>query len=117
MTRKKQDPIEAAKKLLERKGYTVKANRPDPRIGDVVRFRDEAGSDGGKLKTVLITFHQIKPSALDDVWAFGGVYVHSGTYEAMYTEPVWIDSVEWAKDDGQYEVIGHVDLSKFTTVL
>ena len=30
MTRKKQDPILAAKKLLESKGYTVKANRPDP---------------------------------------------------------------------------------------
>lgn len=114
MTRKKQDPIEAAKKLLESKGYTVKTNRPDPRIGDVVRFRDDASDT---LNTVLITFHQTKPSALDDVWAFGGVHIHSGAYDDMFTESMWIDSVEWAKDDGQYEVVGHVDLSKFTTVL
>ena len=113
MTRKKQDPIEAAKKLLESKGYTVKTNRPDPRIGDVVKFKD----DYAKLNTMLVTFNQTDSTGPDDVYRFGGCVVHSGTYEAMYTEPVWIDSVEWAKDDGQYEVIGHVDLSKFTTVL
>ena len=114
MTTKKQDPTEAAKKLLESKGYTVKANRPDPRIGDVVRFKDAQNLE---LYNMLVTFHQTDSTGPDDVYRFGGVYVHSGTYEAMYTEPVWIDSVEWAKDDGQYEVIGHVDLSKFTTVL
>jgi hypothetical protein len=115
MTRKKQDPIEAAKKLLESKGYTVKANRPDPRIGDVVKVWDEAGMK--VLHTMLVAFHQTDSTGPDDTYHFGGVYVHSGTYDAMYTEPVWIDSVEWAKDDGQYEVVGHVDLSKFTTVL
>jgi hypothetical protein len=113
-TRKKQDPILAAKKLLESKGYTVKAVRPDPRIGDVVRIWENGG---GVLCNMLVTFNQTDSTGPDDTFRFGGVYVHSGTYEAMYTEPVWIDSEEWAKDDGQYEVIGHVDLSKFTTVL
>lgn len=114
--KKKQDPILAAKKLLESKGYTVKVNRPDPRIGDVVRvwaWEDKRGV----LCDMLVTFNQTDSTGPDDVYRFGGVYVHCGTYEAMYTELVWIDSEEWAKDDGQYEVIGHVDLSKLTTVL
>jgi hypothetical protein len=114
MSRKKQDPILAAKRLLESKGYTVKTNRPDPRIGDVVRFRDDTSDT---LNSVLITFHQTEPTGPDDSFVFGGVHIHSGTYDTMFTESMWIDSEEWAKDDGQYEVIGHVDLSKFTTVL
>lgn len=104
---KKKDPIAEAKALLTANGYEVKSRRPDPKIGDVVRFRDD-GMD------VLIAFHQTDAIERGDEYVFGGVPMHIGGYDDIYTEPMWIDRNEWAKDDGQYEVIGHVDLTKYT---
>lgn len=100
--------IAAAKKLLEAEGYTLTKKRPDPRIGDVVRFY---GDDGDH--DVLITFHQTDDATPDDVYDFGGVIVSEQGYADQYTEACWIDRDEWAKDDGQYEVVGHVNLDKW----
>ena len=107
---KKKTPIEAAKALLEKNGYTVKAIRPDPKIGDVVRTYE----DDGSYNDVLITFREIDNSAHGDGFEFGGVAVSEAKREDQYPDMLWIDSAKWAKDDGQYQVIGHVDLSKFT---
>lgn len=103
--------INRAKRLLEKNGYTVAKYRPDPRIGDVVRFHE-----GDKPYDVLITFYQTDSVTPEDVYAFGGVQVGRGTYLQLCTEPLWIDQNEWQKDDGQYEVIGHIDLSGITLI-
>lgn len=108
---KKTNPITAAKNLLERSGYSVKKKRDDPKIGDVIRFYDGCSDP----YNVLITFHQTKPDNADDVWDFGGVIVSEGLYEDMNSDACWIDRNEWARDDGQYTVIGHIDLSKALT--
>lgn len=108
--------INAAKKLLEKEGFTVTKTKPgyeviqkrtDPRIGDVVRFHMDMNCD------VLVTFHQTDDASTDDVYSFGGVVVSEQNYNDMHTEHFWIDRNEWAKDDGKYEVIGHVDLDKW----
>jgi len=99
--------INAAMKLLKQEGYTVTKKRPDPRIGDVVRFTDDDGT-----YDVLITFHVLGRN--EDAYEYGGVTVSEQDYKDQYTEACWIDRNEWAKDDGQYEVIGHVDLTKWT---
>ena len=109
MSTKTLPKINAAKKLLEKAGYTVTMNRPDPRIGDVVRFK----SSDSTYEDMLITFHQLDPATADDVYDFGGVIVSEKRYADIYTEPCWIDRDEWAKDDGTYEVIGHVNLDKW----
>ena len=110
MPTKKPLTIAASKKLLEANGYTVNKCREDPKIGDVVRM----GRDNGDTMDILITFHQTDDATDDDIFDFGGVEVAIGTYDQLYTEPCWIDRDEWAKDDGQYQVVGHVDLSGFT---
>ncbi len=110
MPTKKPLTIAASKKLLEANGYTVNKCREDPKIGDVVRM----GRDNGDTMDILITFHQTDDATDDDIFDFGGVEVAVGTYKQLYTEPCWIDRDEWAKDDGQYQVVGHVDLSEFT---
>ena len=110
MPTKKPLTVAAAKKLLEANGYTVNKRREDPKIGDVVRMDD----GDGKTMDILITFHQTDITGPDDVFTYGGVEVAVGTYHQLYTEPCWIDRDEWAKDDGQYKVVGHVDLSGFT---
>lgn len=102
--------ITAAKKLLESNGYEVKMKRPDPKIGDVVRF--DTDEDG--ICDVLITFHQTDDTTIDDVYDFGGVVVSEGRWDDLNTDAHWIDREEWAKDDGQYTIVGHVDLSKYT---
>lgn len=96
--------IEAAKNLLQKEGYEIKKPRPDPRIGDVVRIK---GS--GKTFDALIVFHETS----DADYQYGGVEVSTGDYCHIYTENLWIDREEWAKDDGQYTVIGHVNLDKW----
>jgi hypothetical protein len=109
----KKSPILTAVDLLKKNGYTVTKKRADPRIGDVVRFRDELTD--GVPDEVLITFHQTEPDPgnTEDVWDFGGVIVSKKKWVEQYTEAMWIDRNEWAKDDGQYEVIGHVNLDKY----
>ena len=100
--------IAAAKKLLEAEGYTLTKKRPDPRIGDVVRFYgDDEDYD------VLITFHQLDDATPEDTYDFGGVIVSERKYEYQHTDSMWIDRDEWAKDDGQYEVVGHMNLDKW----
>ena len=106
---KKKDPIAEAKALLTANGYEVKSRRPDPKIGDVVRFRDD-GMD------VLIAFHQTDAIERGDEYVFGGVPMHIGGYDDIYTEPMWIDRREWEQNDGAYEVVGHVDLTKYTKI-
>lgn len=101
--------INAAMKLLKNEGYTVNKKRPDPRIGDVVRFN----CDSEGPYDVLITFHQTTPANNMDCWDYGGMEIIERPYDNMNTEACWIDRNEWAKDDGQYEVIGHVDLTKW----
>jgi hypothetical protein len=101
--------INAAMKLLKKEGYTVNKKRPDPRIGDVVRME----GDRGELIDLLITFRQIDSATLEDVYEYGGIVVSEQTYMDQYTDSMWIDRNEWAKDDGQYEVVGHVDLTKW----
>lgn len=101
--------IRAALKLLEKEGYTVTKKRQDPRIGDVVRFK----CDEGEPYDVLITFHQTDNSYDGDQYDFGGVIVSEMKYADQSTDAIWIDRNEWAKDDGQYEVIGHVNLDKW----
>jgi len=107
---KKKDPIAEAKALLTASGYEVKAKRTDPKIGDVVRMYqdDESPED------VLITVHQTDSHTAADVWNYGGVVVACGKYDDLYTDFIWIDRNKWAKDNGAYEVIGHVDLTKYT---
>lgn len=92
-------------KLLKQQGYTVTKVRPDPRIGDVVRFHGEGPYD------VLITFHELGRN--EDAYEYGGVVVSEQKYIDQCSEALWIDRNEWAKDDGQYEVIGHVDLTQW----
>lgn len=106
---KKKNPIEEAKALLLASGYSVKSNRPDPRIGDVVLIASEGHE-------VLITFHQAPGATMDDVYVFGGVVVSRANYSDQNTDTYWIDRNEWAKDDGQYKVVGHVDLTKYTKI-
>ena len=109
----KKSPIQTAVDLLKKNGYTVTKKRADPRIGDVVRMRDELTD--GVPDEVLITFHRTDPDPAntDDVYDFGGVIVSKQNYDHQYSEALWIDRKEWAKDDGQYEVIGHVNLDKY----
>ena len=95
MATAKKSPIQTAVDLLKKNGYTVTKKRADPRIGDVVRFRDLD-------MNVLITLHD--PASTN--YKFGGVVISKRTVR-------WIDRNEWAKDDGQYEVIGHVNLDKY----
>ena len=104
---KKKDPIEDAKALLLASGYTIKRNRADPRIGDVVWM-----APGGQ--ELLITFHQTDDATKADVYDFGGVIVSVTNYANQDTEIFWINRNEWAKDDGMYKVVGHVDLTKYT---
>ena len=110
MPTKKPLTVAAAKKLLEANGYTVNKRREDPKIGDVVRMDD----GDGKTMDILITFHQTDITGPDDVFTYGGAEVAVGTYKQLHIEPCWIDRDEWARDDGQYQVVGHVDLSRFT---
>lgn len=100
--------IAAAKKLLEAEGYTLTKKRPDPRIGDVVRFHEDDGD-----YDVLITFHQTDAAERDESYDFGGVIVSEQGYDYQDTDNLWIDRNEWVKDDGQYEVVGHVNLDKW----
>ncbi len=96
----KKSPIQTAVDLLKKNGYTVTKKRADPRIGDVVRVRDDDAD-------VLITFHDITVTT----YVFGGVVIAKGV--TPESDAYWIDRNEWAKDDGQYEVIGHVNLDKY----
>ena len=106
MATAKKSPIQTAVDLLKKNGYAVTKKRADPRIGDVVRFRDEKAD-------LLITFHQTDRQTPDDSYTFGGVIVGRNVYAKLYVDNLWIDRNEWAKDDGQYEVIGHVNLDKY----
>ena len=108
-TKTSKTAINAALKLLKKEGYTVEKKRPDPRIGDVVRMH----YDDGTFDDVLITFHQLDRNGPDDVFPFGGVVVSERKYNDQYTEAMWIDENEWARVDGQYEIIGHVNLDKW----
>jgi hypothetical protein len=112
MATKKKDPIAEAKALLTASGYEVKAKRPEPKIGDVVRMYQ----DDESTEDVLITVHQTDSHSADDVWNYGGVVVARGKYDDLYTDFMWIDRNLWAKDDGDYEVVGHIDLTKYTKI-
>lgn len=101
MTSKKD--ITAAKRLLERNGFEVKAKRPEPRIGDIFEI------DGYK---VLITFHQLDSVGPDDTYRWGGVKVHEGFYKDMYTEALWIDSEKYHSNPNSYKYLGCIDLSE-----
>jgi mRNA-degrading endonuclease YafQ of YafQ-DinJ toxin-antitoxin module len=111
MTKKKPTPsvIRSAKTLLEKNGYTVRKLRPHPQIGDIVRFRDTTTP-----MDVLIVFHQTDDATPEDVYDFGGVQVGRGTYQQLYTEPLWVDREEWQKDDGAYKIVGRIDLTSIT---
>jgi hypothetical protein len=107
---RKPNPILTAKRLLEKNGYRVTPIRPDPQIGDIIRFwyADSTCDD------VLITFHQTNDVTPEDVYDFGGVVVAQCTHRQMDTDNYWINRNEWQQDAGDYELVGHVDLSGFT---
>lgn len=91
------DPIEAARELLQKSGYTVKYNRTEPKVGDVFRFHESG-------QNVLIMFQDKS----DDQWDWGGVAV-DGTNN--WDDITWIDKEVYDENGPEYELIGHIDLS------
>ena len=92
--------VTAARKLLEKQGYTV-APPPTPiQIGDIV----ECVQDG---LTILIT--------MKDTNACGFTYGGTLVGEVDYIETAWIEDEEYANNPKAYKLLGHINLSKALT--